>query len=133
MSFDTIIANGNIIDGAGNPWYRSDIGITAGKISKIGTLKNADAKQKIDAADLVVCPGFIDMHSHSDAAIYVDNTLPSTIHQGITTSLVGNCGDNLAPLPPEKKEEYLGLYAVFAPPGVSYQSIPWNTFREYLA
>ena len=45
MSFDTIIANGNIIDGSGNPWYRSDIGITAGKISKIGTLKNADAKQ----------------------------------------------------------------------------------------
>ena len=106
MDFDTIIANGNIIDGAGNPWYRADIGITAGKISKIGKLekKGIDAKEKIDATDLVVCPGFIDMHSHSDAAIYVDNTLPSTIYQGITTSLVGNCGENLAPLPPEKKE-----------------------------
>ena len=107
MGFDTIIANGNIIDGAGNPWYRADIGITAGKISKIGALQNFDPKEKIDATDLVVCPGFIDMHSHSDAAIYVDNTLPSTIYQGITTSLVGNCGENLAPLPPEKKEARL--------------------------
>ena len=134
MGFDTIITNGNIIDGAGNPWYRADIGITAGKISKIGALKkeSVDAKEKIDATDLVVCPGFIDMHSHSDAAIYVDNTLPSTIHQGITTSLVGNCGENLAPIPDEKKEEYLKLYEVFAPPGVSYASIPWNTFGEYL-
>ncbi|UCE55491.1 MAG: D-aminoacylase [Desulfobacterales bacterium] len=132
MGFDTIIQNGNIIDGTGNPWYRADIGINSGKISKIGALKRGDAKEKIDASDLVVCPGFIDMHSHSDAAIYFDNTLPSTIRQGITTSLVGNCGDNLAPIPPEKKEEYLKLYAVFAPPGVSFLSIPWNTFGEYL-
>jgi N-acyl-D-amino-acid deacylase len=134
MDFDTIIANGNIIDGAGNPWYRADIGITAGKISKIGALKkkNVNSKEKTDATDLVVCPGFIDMHSHSDAAIYVDNTLPSTIHQGITTSLVGNCGENLAPLTPEKREEYLKQYEVFAPPGVSFQSVPWNTFGEYL-
>ena len=134
MDFDTIIANGNIIDGAGNPWYRADIGITAGKISKIGALnkKNVDSKEKINATDLVVCPGFIDMHSHSDAAIYVDNTLPSTIHQGITTSLVGNCGENLAPLTPEKREAYLKQYEVFAPPGVSFQSVPWNTFGEYL-
>jgi N-acyl-D-amino-acid deacylase len=134
MGFDTIITDGNIIDGAGNPWYRADIGITAGKISKIGALKkeSVNAKENIDATDLVVCPGFIDMHSHSDAAIYVDNTLPSTIHQGITTSLVGNCGENLAPLTDEKKEAYLKLYEVFAPPGVSYASIPWNTFGEYL-
>jgi N-acyl-D-amino-acid deacylase len=134
MGFDTIITNGKIIDGAGNPWYRADIGITAGKISKIGALKkeSVNAKENIDATDLVVCPGFIDMHSHSDAAIYVDNTLPSTIHQGITTSLVGNCGENLAPLTDEKKEAYLKLYEVFAPPGVSYASIPWNTFGEYL-
>ena len=61
MGFDTIIANGNIIDGAGNPWYRADIGITAGKISKIGAFKNVDAKEKIDATDLVVCPAFAEV------------------------------------------------------------------------
>ena len=86
----------------------------------------------IDAADLVVCPGFIDVHSHSDAAIYFDNTLPSTIRQGITTSLLGNCGDNLAPLAPETRQDYLKLYGVFAPPGFSFEAVPWNTFGEYL-
>ena len=132
MRYDIVIKNGKILDGTGNPWFRGDIGIKDGEIAKIGDLNKADTNKTIDARDHMICPGFIDMHSHSDAAIYFDNTLPSTIRQGITTSLVGNCGDNLAPIPPEKKEEYLKLYAVFAPPGVSFQSIPWNTFGEYL-
>jgi N-acyl-D-amino-acid deacylase len=133
MGFDLIIANGRIIDGAGNPWFRADIGICAGRIAKIGQLHPTGSEKVIDAADLTVCPGFIDMHSHSDAAIYFDNTLPSTIRQGITTSVVGNCGDNLAPLTPPKRDEYLSQYAVFAPPGASFHSVPWNTFAEYLA
>jgi len=133
MFYDLIIQNGRIIDGAGNPWFRADIGITAGRISKIGRLHPAGSEKVIDAAGLTVCPGFIDMHSHSDAAIYFDNTLPSTIRQGITTSVLGNCGDNLAPLTPEKRDEYLRQYTVFAPPGASFQSIPWYTFGEYLA
>ena len=132
MRYDIVIKNGKILDGTGNPWFRGDIGIKDGEIAKIGDLNKADTNKTIDARDHMICPGFIDMHSHSDAAIYFDNTLPSTIRQGITTSLVGNCGDNLAPIPSEKKEEYLKLYAVFAPPGVSFQSIPWNTFGEYL-
>ena len=92
MRFDVIIKNGNIIDGAGNPYYRGDIGIHNGRIEKIGFLKNEQAGEVIDAADLAVCPGFIDVHSHSDAAVYFDNTLPSTIRQGITTSLLGESG-----------------------------------------
>lgn len=132
MSFDVIIKNGKIIDGTGNPYYRDDIGIRSGRIVEIGFLKNEQAEEIIDAAGLTVCPGFIDMHSHSDAAIYFDNTLPSTIHQGITTSLLGNCGDNLAPLAPETRHEYLKLYGVFAPPDLSFDAVPWNTFGEYL-
>jgi N-acyl-D-amino-acid deacylase len=132
MSFDVIIKNGKIIDGTGNPYYRGDIGIRGGRIVEIGFLKNEQAEEIIDAAGLTVCPGFIDMHSHSDAAIYFDNTLPSTIHQGITTSLLGNCGDNLAPLTPETRQEYLKLYGVFAPPDLSFDAVPWNTFGEYL-
>lgn len=132
MNFDTVIQNGNIIDGAGNSYYRGDIGISDGRIAGIGLFKNAQATEIIDATGLVVCPGFIDVHSHSDAAIYFDNTLSSTIHQGITTSLVGNCGDNLAPLPPETRQDYLKLYGVFAPPGLSFEAVPWKTFGEYL-
>jgi N-acyl-D-amino-acid deacylase len=133
MGFDLIIQNGQIIDGAGNPWFRADVGIRAGQISEIGQLDPSGSESVIDATGLTVCPGFIDMHSHSDAAIYFDNTLPSTIRQGITTSVVGNCGDNLAPLTPSKRNEYLSQYAVFAPAGASFQSVPWNTFAEYLA
>jgi N-acyl-D-amino-acid deacylase len=133
MPFDLIIQNGKIIDGAGNPWFQADIGITAGRITKIGRVHPDDSETVIDAAGLTVCPGFIDMHSHSDAAIYFDNTLPSTIRQGITTSVIGNCGDNLAPLTPQKRDEYLRQYAVFASPGASFQSVPWNSFGEYLA
>lgn len=133
MHYDVIIKNGSIIDGAGNPCYWGDVGIHNGRIEKIGLLKNEQAEEIIDAANLVVCPGFIDVHSHSDAAIYFDNTLPSTIRQGITTSLLGNCGDNLAPLAPETRQDYLKLYGVFAPPGLSFEAVPWNTFGEYLA
>ncbi|MEJ2165845.1 MAG: D-aminoacylase [Desulfobacterales bacterium] len=132
MSFDIIIKNGNIIDGTGSPYYRGDVGIHKGRIEKIGFLKNEQTDEIIDAADLVVCPGFIDMHSHSDASVYFDNTLPSTIHQGITTSLLGNCGENLAPLAPETRQAYLKQYSVFAPPGLSFEAVPWNTFDEYL-
>ena len=132
MIFDIVIENGKIIDGAGNPWYRADIGIKDGRICKIRRSEKANANKEIDATDLVVCPGFIDPHSHSDVAIFFDNTLPSTIRQGITTSVVGNCGDNLAPVPPKKMEEFLRLFAIFAPPGVEIGSLPWNTFSEYL-
>jgi N-acyl-D-amino-acid deacylase len=132
MNFDVIIKNGKIIDGTGNPCFRCDIGIHNGRIEKIGFLKNEQAGEIIDAADLVVCPGFIDVHSHSDAAVYFDNTLPSTIRQGITTSLLGNCGENLAPLAPETRQAYLKQYSVFAPPGFSFEAVPWNTFDEYL-
>jgi N-acyl-D-amino-acid deacylase len=132
MRFDVIIKNGDIVDGTGNPGYRADIGIRSGRIAEIGYLKNDRADEIIDAADLTVSPGFIDMHSHSDAAIYFDNTLPSTIRQGITTSVLGNCGDNLAPLPLETRQDYLKLYSVFAPPGLSFDAVPWSTFGEYL-
>ena len=132
MGFDIVIKNGKIIDGTGNPWYRADIGIKGGRISKIGRLEGADVTEEIDAVGLVVCPGFIDAHSHSDVAIFFDNRLQSTIRQGITTSVVGNCGDSLAPVTSGGMEAFLKHFAIFAPPGVEIGSIPWNAFGEYL-
>jgi N-acyl-D-amino-acid deacylase len=133
MQLDILIKNGSVIDGTGNPARQGDIGIHNGRIAAIGSLKNYSAAEKIDAAGLVVCPGFIDVHSHSDTTIYFDNTFPSSIRQGITTSVLGNCGDNLAPLPPQTRDAYLQLYSLLAPPGVSYSAVPWATFGEYLA
>jgi len=132
MDADIVIKNGKIIDGTGNPWFRGDLGIKNGKISKIGHLGKGHDAKVIDAQNLIVCPGFIDIHSHSDIAIFFDNALQSTIRQGITTSLLGNCGDNLAPVPADKMAEYLKHFAIFAPPGSKIETLPWNTFAQYL-
>jgi len=132
MEFDIVIRNGRIVDGTGNPATAADIGIRNGRISRMGRFPRIRAKKEIDAKDLVVCPGFIDPHSHSDLTILFDPAFPSTIRQGVTTSLLGNCGDNLAPAPPEKMEELSRVLSVFAPPGIKFDSFPWNTFSEYL-
>ena len=70
--YDLIIRNGRIIDGTGNPWFQSDIGIVNGKIVAIKNLKNQKAKRDIDARGLYVTPGFIDLHSHADRAMTSD-------------------------------------------------------------
>ncbi|MFX0124332.1 MAG: amidohydrolase family protein, partial [Candidatus Hodarchaeota archaeon] len=92
MDYDLIIFNGKILDGTGNPWYQANIGIRNGKITKIGKVDASQANKIIDANGLVLTPGFIDPHSHSDFAIPFDSRLESTIRQGITTAVVGNCG-----------------------------------------
>ncbi|MHA1355749.1 MAG: N-acyl-D-amino-acid deacylase family protein, partial [Candidatus Heimdallarchaeota archaeon] len=66
MVYDITIKNGKIISGAGNPWYPGEIGIKDGRITKISPKINEDAKKVIDAKGLVICPGFIDIHSHTD-------------------------------------------------------------------
>jgi N-acyl-D-amino-acid deacylase len=132
MRFDIVIRNGKIVDGTGNPWFRADIGIRDRKISTIGQLKGVVPTHEIDARGLVVCPGFIDSHSHSDSTVLFDNRLESTVRQGITTSVVGNCGESLAPVPPEKTQEFLRFFSMLTPPGARIDAIPWSTFHEYL-
>lgn len=101
---DTIIQNVRIIDGTNAPWYRADIGIKDGKISKIGTINaensdgNASAAEVIADQDLYAAPGFIDIHSHSDTSLMVYPQAESRILQGITTEIGGNCGLSAAPV-----------------------------------
>lgn len=95
--YDTLIINGTLIDGTGNPRRSGDIAITDGKISAIGKLAGQPAKRIIDAAGLIVSPGFIDVHSHSDVTVPLNPRFDSTIRQGITTEVVGNCGNSAAP------------------------------------
>ncbi len=90
--YDIIIENGKIIDGTGHPWYYGDIGISGDKIIKIGCLKERLAKRRIDAGQMFVSPGFIDIHTHSDNNILKIPTADNSVHQGLTTIVTGNCG-----------------------------------------
>ncbi|MCJ7731895.1 amidohydrolase family protein, partial [Candidatus Bathyarchaeota archaeon] len=98
MELDILIRNGRIIDGAGNPWYRADIGVKDSKIHAIGKLGKADAKKTIDASGHFVSPGFIDAHSHGDFNTLVYRDMENIIHQGITTVVAGQCGSSPAPV-----------------------------------
>jgi N-acyl-D-amino-acid deacylase len=124
--FDSIIKNGNVIDGTGAPGIIQDIGIRSGVITAVGRIGEAAAGEIINAHDLVVCPGFIDIHSHSDFNLLVDSPGRGKILQGVTTEVCGNCGLSGAPLRGKAKEQRqksltgMGL------------DLSWSTMQEYL-
>jgi N-acyl-D-amino-acid deacylase len=97
QAFDVLIRNGHIMDGTGSPWYAGDIGIRSGRIAAIGRMPGATAKTVIDARNLLVTPGFIDMLGQSELTILVEPHLPSKIFQGITTEITGE-GQTIAPV-----------------------------------
>jgi len=88
VAYDVVIRNGKIVDGTGNPWYYGDVAIKGDKIAAIGRIA-ATGKREIDAKGLIVAPGFIDMHSHSDFTILEDGNAQSKIRQGVTTEVLG--------------------------------------------
>ncbi|MHA2333170.1 MAG: N-acyl-D-amino-acid deacylase family protein [Candidatus Hodarchaeales archaeon] len=131
MHYDIIIKNGRIIDGTGNPYYFSDVGVNNGKISMIRTHIDDDGEKLIDATGLIICPGFIDTHSHTDWALPFSNSTESFIRQGITTCVTGMCGLSVAPVHPEKEEEIKQSLSRF---NTLFNTLEftWNTFNEYL-
>jgi N-acyl-D-amino-acid deacylase len=97
QAFDVLIRNGHLMDGTGSPWYSGDIGIRNGRIAALGRLHDATAKTTIDAKNMLVTPGFIDMLGQSEITILVEPHLPSKIFQGITTEITGE-GNSVAPI-----------------------------------
>ena len=93
--YDYVIKNGKIVNGTGNPWFVADIGIKGDKIVKIGSLKTNKAGKIIDASGRIVCPGFIDIHSHAERQILQDPSVHNMITQGNTTIIGGNCGGSV--------------------------------------
>jgi len=83
--YDLLIVGGHIIDGSGSPWFEGSVAVKDGKIADVGRLVNATASRVIDAKGLVVAPGFIDLHSHSDRTLLADGKAQSKIRQGVTT------------------------------------------------
>lgn len=87
--FDLIIRGGRIVDGSGNPWYYGDLAIRGDRIAALGKIPAGNARREIDAKGLVVAPGFIDQHSHSDYLLLEDGNAPSKVRQGVTTEVLG--------------------------------------------
>ncbi|MEE4243220.1 MAG: D-aminoacylase [Desulfopila sp.] len=130
---DVIVKNGTIIDGTGSPSFISDIGVKEGKIVAIEPGLSGNSKRIVDAAGKVVCPGFIDIHSHTDATILLNPKAESKIRQGVTTEIVGNCGMSAAPLSftflPQIRD-HLTINGDFANADDIGQL--WSTFGEYI-
>jgi len=127
LKYDILIENGFVIDGAGNPWFKADVGILGDLVESVGNLRSADARRRINARGLVVAPGFIDIHSHSDFTVLVDPRVESKVRQGVTTEVVGNCGTSAAPMSQEVRayrERYMRE---------PFPSEPrWETMEDYL-
>jgi N-acyl-D-amino-acid deacylase len=104
MDFDLVVRDGTVIDGTGRPRFRADVGIRDGRIAAVAVGERLTGRQTLDADGLVVAPGFIDVHSHSDWILPLpdhDQILAPLLLQGITTLVTGQCGFSPAPVTPE--------------------------------
>lgn len=129
MKYDIIIKNGKIIDGSGNPWYTADIGIKGDTIKTIANLDNTETKKTLDVRGDTVSPGFIDIHSHSDIPALVDPMAHSKIRQGVTTEVIGQCGNSAAPMNQWVKD-YRNQYGRGrVPDDFQYD---WTTMKDYM-
>ena len=132
---DLIIENGEIVDGSGAEPFKGDVAIKNGLITEVGDV-SCTAKNIIEATDLTVIPGFVDIHTHYDGQVtWTEELTPSSKH-GVTTAVMGNCGVGFAPCRPEDKEKLISLMEGVEdiPHPVLSQGLPWNweTFPEYL-
>lgn len=128
MTYDLIIKKGIIVDGSGSPPFRADVGISDDRIRSIGDLSGERADIVIDAPGMVVSPGFIDIHNHSDITIFEVPTADNYILQGVTTIAIGNCGSSPAPLTDVNFGEEVKWIKKEHPD----VEVKWRSFSEYI-
>jgi N-acyl-D-aspartate/D-glutamate deacylase len=135
MPYDLLIRNGAVVDGTGQPRYQADIGIRDGRIAEIGRATEGGARE-IDAAGLVVSPGFIDPHTHYDGQICWDPTVSASSWHGVTTVVMGNCGVGLAPCRPTDRE--VATWDLVNVEGIPFDVLKhgvtwdWETFPQFM-
>jgi N-acyl-D-amino-acid deacylase len=128
----TLIRNGKIIDGTGNPWFKADLLINDGKIKKIApNIKNNDNEKIIDASGLIVSPGFIDIHTHSDITIFLSRG-ENILTQGVTTHVIGNCGFSMTPMNPDmdKDDDTYNMFRQIL--GIGDYEFNYHNLNDYL-
>ncbi|MDB5337944.1 MAG: dan [Planctomycetaceae bacterium] len=119
--YDLVIRNGRVVDGTGNPWFFGDVGLKADRITAVGRIPAGAGVREIDAAGMIVSPGFIDIHSHSDTLLLEDGLAQSKIRQGVTTEVLGETdspGPSQGKLAPQKL-------------AVRGKTLRWATLDEY--
>jgi N-acyl-D-amino-acid deacylase len=120
--YDLLIRNGRIVDGTGNPWIVGDVAVKGDKFVAVGRVPAGSARREIDAKGLIVAPGFIDMHSHSDYVLLEDGQAQSKIRQGVTTEVLGE-GASVGPNQGKLKEQRFN---------VKGETVKWSTVGGYL-
>jgi N-acyl-D-amino-acid deacylase len=127
-----LIKNGKLLDGTGNPWFKADLLIEEGRIKEIGpNIRNSDPDITIDATGLIVSPGFIDIHTHSDYSIMLSRG-ENVLSQGVTTHVVGNCGFSITPINPDVPEGADTYDSFRTLLGLANFDFPYHTLNEYL-
>jgi N-acyl-D-aspartate/D-glutamate deacylase len=134
---DLVIKDAIVVDGTGAPGVRRSLAVTDGRISAVGDDESSSARQVIDASGLVLCPGFVDLHTHYDAQMFWDGACSPSLVHGVTTVIAGNCGMSLAPLNDGDENFLIGLLGkVEAIPHAALEGgVPfgWHTFDQMLS
>lgn len=132
---DTVIRGGTIVDGTGQPGFTGDVALDGGRIAQVGG-KAGPGRREIDAAGLLVTPGWVDAHTHYDGQATWDPVLAPSSWHGVTTILFGNCGVGFAPVRRADHDSLIGLMeAVEEIPGIALAEglkWDWESFPEYL-
>jgi len=135
MKLDIVLENSLVVDGSGGTPYKGDVGLEGRSIAAIGDLEECQAGQRLDVTGRVVCPGFIDAHSHADLTFFRknhDDLLAPLVEQGITTFVGGNCGMALAPITEENREGIRTYLEVFTQMDFE-RDVRWDTMASYMA
>src|SRR2546429_7706922 len=112
----------------GAPAGRADVGIRGAVIARWGRTRNRKARRTIEAHGKYIAPGFIDIHTHSDVGILVEPTAECAVRQGVTTHVIGNCGDSPAPISDEYRELAMHRFEYYS----NARDWKWSTYGEYL-
>ncbi|MET9147171.1 amidohydrolase family protein [Streptomyces sp. NPDC004042] len=125
---DLLLSGGQVIDGTGAPSRRADVAVRDGRVVAVGPDLRVEAARRIDTTGLTVTPGFIDPHSHSDWSVLGNRDAQSTVRQGVTTEIVGNCGVTYAPLTETSAAEARRALRAYGYEG----PVSWRTFPGLL-